>query len=116
MHDQLNAQIQKSLKPVTDLTTINVKTLETLAEKQKELFTSLFNTSQAFAEGAKTNTDVTNIIEAQKAYAQTLQDTIVAAAQDAFGVISEAQEKSGEILKEAVSDMQAQVAAATTPK
>lgn len=116
MYDQINEQLQKSLKPVTDLTQINVKTLETLAEKQKELFSSLLETSKTFAENAQGNTDVNNAIESQKAYAQTLQETIVAAAQDAYGVISEAQEKSGEILKEVVSEVQAQAAAATQQK
>ncbi len=116
MYDQITEQLQKTLKPVTDITNINVKTLETLAEKQTALFQTLLSTSTEFTKSATAQTDVNSAVEAQKAYAQNLQETILAAAQDAYGVISEAQEKSGEILQTVVADVQAQAAAATQQK
>lgn len=113
MYDQITEQLQKSLKPVTDLTNINVKTLETLAEKQQDLFKTLLDTSTAYTQNAASNSDVGAAIEAQKAYAQTLQDTIISAAQDAYGVIASAQEESSKILQNVVTEVQAQAAAAT---
>ncbi len=113
MYDQITEQLQKTLKPVTDLTNINVKTLEVLAEKQQNLFKTLLDSSTQFTQTAASNTDVNAAVEAQKAYAQTLQETIIAAAQDAYGVISSAQEESGKILQNVVTEVQAQAAAAT---
>ncbi len=112
MFDKVNEQIQKSLKPVTELASVNAKALEQLAQQQNELFTNLLNGGVAFAEGATEQKDANSLVEAQREYAKGLQETVVAAAKDAYAVISSAQEKSGEVLKTAIADAQANVAAA----
>ncbi len=109
MYDKLNEQLQQSIKPVTEIASINVKALETLAEKQGEFFKYLLDSSASFAETAKPGSDINGIVDAQKAYAEELQKRIVAAAEEAYGVITSAQEKSGEILKSVVADAQAQM-------
>lgn len=110
MFDKINEQIQKSLKPVTDLATVNAKALEQLAQQQNALFSSLLKDGVAFAEGASDQKDVKSLIEAQKNYAEGVQQKVVAAAKDAYEVISSAQEKAGEVLKTAVEDAQSTVA------
>lgn len=110
MLDKINEQIQQSIKPVTEIASINVKALETLAEKQGEFFKYIMESSQSFATGATPGGDMNAMVDAQKAYAEELQKRIVAAAEDAYSVISTAQAKSGEILKSVVADTQAQMA------
>ena len=112
MFDKVNEQIQKSLKPVTELASVNAKALEQLAKQQNALFTSLLNEGVAFTEGATETKDVKTLVEAQKQYAEGVQEKIVAAAKDAYEVISGAQERAGEVLKTTVEDAQATVTAA----
>lgn len=112
MFDQINEQIQKSLKPVTDLASLNAKILEQIATQQNALFTSLLNDGVSFSEGLSEKKDVNTLVEAQKAYAEGVQEKVVAAAKEAYDVISSAQEQAGEVLKTAVEEAQASVAAA----
>ncbi len=110
MYEKLNEQIQQSIKPVTEIATINVKALETLAEKQGEFFKYLLESSQSFATTAAPGGDINGVIGAQKAYAEELQKRIATAAEEAYGIITAAQEKSGAILQSVVTDAQAQMA------
>ncbi len=113
MLEQITEQLQKSMQPITEITNINVKALETLASSQQDLFKTLLEAGTAFAQNAGGQKDMESAVESQKAYAQSLQETIVAAAKNAFGVISAAQEQSGAILQNAVTEVQAQATAAT---
>ncbi len=109
MLDQITEQLQKSMQPITEITNINVKALETLASSQQDLFKTLLEAGTTFAQNPGAQQDM----EGAKAYAQNLQETIVAAAKNAYGVISAAQEQSGAILQNAVTEVQAQATAAT---
>ncbi len=110
MFDKVNEQIQKSLKPMTDLASVNASALQQLAEKQNALFSSLLNEGVAFAEGVSDKKDVNSLVEAQKAYMEGVQEKVVAAAKDAYEVLSSAQEQAGEVLKSAMDDVQSTVA------
>ena len=83
MFDKINEQIQKSLKPVTELASVNAKALEQWAQQQNTLFTSLLNAGVAFAEGVSEKKDVNSLVEAQKAYVEGVQEKVVAAAKAA---------------------------------
>lgn len=112
MLDQITEQLKKSMQPITEITNINVKALETLASSQQDLFKTLLEAGTAFSKNPGGQQDM----EGAKAYAQNLQETIVAAAKNAFGVISAAQEQSSAILQNAVTEVQAQATAAAAQK
>ena len=112
MFDKINEQIQKSLKPITELASLNAKALEQLAQQQSSLFTTLLNDGVALTESATEKQDVKSLVEAQKNYAQGVQEKIVAAAKDAYEVITSAQQKAGEVLKTATEEVQSSVATA----
>jgi phasin family protein len=107
MFDQMNEQIQKSMKPVTELASFNAKALEQLASQQNALFSTLLNDGVSFSQGLSEQKDVNTLVEAQKAYVEGIQEKVVAAAKEAYDVISSAQEKAGEVLKTAVEEAQA---------
>ncbi len=108
-------QFQNAFKPVNALVAVNAKALEQLAQQQTALFTGLLNDGVAYAESLSGQKDVAGIVESQKAYAEGVQEKVVAAAKDAYTVLNETQEKAGEVLKGAFAQAQ-EVATATAPK
>ncbi len=112
MFDKMNEQLQNSMKPVTDLANLNAKAFEQLATQQSTLFSTLMSGGMAFAQSSAEQKDVNTLMEAQKSYAQDVQETVLKAAKESYAVISETQEKSGELLKKAMEDAQATVAQA----
>ena len=84
MFDQLTQQFQNSFAPVNELVNVNVKAAEQLAQQQAALYNGMLN------EGVE---------HAQNPYAENVQEKVVAAAKDAYAVVTDAQEKAGELLK-----------------
>lgn len=100
MLDKMNEQFKASLKPVTELATLNMTTLQTLVEKQNALFTTLLANGASFAETAAQQKDAMSLAEAQKAYLASLQETITDSAKETYTLVSDAQQKAGEMMKE----------------
>lgn len=115
MFDKVAEQFQNSFKPVSDIVSVNAKAMEKLAQQQTSLFTGVLNDSVAYAEGLSGQKDVAGIVEAQKAYAEGVQEKMVSAAKDAYAVMTETQEKLGEVMKGAFAQAN-EVAAVATPK
>lgn len=109
MFDKMNEQMQNSLKPVTDLANLNAKAFEQLAQQQSNLFSALMTGGVAFAQSSAENKDLTSIVEAQKTYAQEVQETVVNAAKESHAIISQTQEQSGDLLKKVMQDAQSAV-------
>jgi phasin family protein len=99
MFDQFTEQFQNSFAPVNELVNVNVKAAEQLAQQQAALFTGMLNEGVAHAQNLATQKDVAAVVEAQKTYAENVQEKVVAAAKDAYSVVTDAQEKAGELLK-----------------
>ena len=116
MFDKVNDQFKESLKPVTELATLNMNTLQELAEKQNALFTTLLTNGVSFAETAGQQKDVTSLAEAQKAYLETLQETITESAKDTYTLVSEAQQKAGAMLKDMSEELSSKITEATAAK
>lgn len=112
MIEQINDQLKDSLKPVTELATLNMSVLQELAEKQNTLFTTLLSSGVAFAETAGQQKDVMSLAEAQKAYLETLQSTITESAKETYTLVNGAQEKAGVMIKELSEEMTAKMASA----
>lgn len=113
MVEQMNEQFKNSLKPVTDLATLNMSVLQQLAEKQNALFTTLLSSGVAFAETAGQQKDVVSLAEAQKAYLTTLQETITESAKETYTLVSGAQQKAGVMMKGLSEEMTSKMTAAT---
>lgn len=105
MFEQLNDQLKESMKPVTELATLNMSTLQDIAEKQNALFSSLLSDGMSFVETASKQKDVMSLAETQKAYIEGLQETVTEAAKESYEVITSAQKKATELIKEASEEM-----------
>ncbi len=116
MLDQMNEQLKETMKPVTELATLNMSTLQALAEKQNALFSSLLSGGVSFAESASQQKDVTSLAEAQKAYLEGLQQTVTEAAKETYTLVSGAQTKAGEMIKGMSEEMTAKMSAAAKAK
>ena len=112
MLEQMNEQLKESLKPVTELATLNMSTLQALAEKQNALFTTLLSSGVSFAETAGQQKDVMSLAEAQKAYLETLQETITESAKETYTLVSGAQQQAGAMIKEASEEISSKMTAA----
>ena len=112
MLDKINDQLKDSMKPVTELATLNMATLQELAEKQNALFSTLLSSGVAFAENASQQKDVTSLAEAQKEYLESLQATVTQAAKETYTLVSGAQAKAGEMIKGLSEEMTAKIQAA----
>ena len=112
MFEQMNEQFKESLKPVTELATLNMTTLQELAEKQNALFTTLLTNGVSFAETAGQQKDVTSLAEAQKAYLESLQETITESAKETYTLVSGAQQKAGAMLKDISEEVSSKMTAA----
>jgi len=99
MIDQMNEQLQASMKPVAELATLNMKALQDLATQQNTLFTTLLNDGVEFVQSASGQKDVMGLMDMQKSYVEGLQSKVTSAAQDAYAVISETQKSAGVIFK-----------------
>jgi hypothetical protein len=112
MLEQINEQFKNSLKPVTELATLNMSVLQELAEKQNALFTTLLSSGVAFAETAGQQKDVMSLAEAQKAYLATMQETITESAKETYTLVSGAQQKAGVMMKDISEEMTSKMTAA----
>lgn len=115
MFDKMNEQLTESLKPVTELATLNMTTLQTLVEKQNALFTTLLTNGVSFAENAGQQKDVTSLAEAQKAYLASLQETITESAKETYSLVSGVQQKAGAMMKDISEEAATKMKAAATP-
>jgi hypothetical protein len=116
MLDQMNEQLKETMKPVTELATLNMSTLQALAEKQNALFSTLLSGGVSFAESASQQKDVTSLAEAQKAYLEGLQQTVTEAAKETYALVSGAQTQATEMMKGMSEEMTAKMSAAAKAK
>lgn len=114
MLEQMNEQLKETMKPVTELATLNMATLQELAEKQNTLFSTLLNSGVAFAEKASQQKDITSLAEAQKEYLESLQETVTNAAKETYTLVSDTQTKAGEMIKGISEEMSAKISAAAS--
>lgn len=118
MFEKMVEQAQTAVKPMSDMFALNTEVMEKLAEKQATFFSDLMNDGVNYAKDLAEQKDVAGFYDLQKGYFESLQTKFVSTAKDSYTLISEAQEKTGEVLKEAFSDCipsMASMMPATTP-
>ena len=115
MFDKMTEQFQNAFKPVNELVAVNAAALEKLANQQTALFTGVLSEGVSCAEGMSSQQDITAVVEAQKSFAESVQEKVACAAKDAYVVMAETQEKVGELFTGAYNQAQ-EVAASVAPK
>lgn len=103
MFDKLLEQSQKAFKPANELMTLTTKAFEEAAEKQKTFFNDMVNDNLAFVKELSTQKDFSGVYQTQKTYLQSVQDKMVAASTEAYELMSNNQEKAGEVIKSAAT-------------
>lgn len=104
MFDQMNEQIQKSLKPLSELAAVNAKTIEQLAEKQTSLISSLINDGASFGNQISKQQDVGSVINAQKEFWEGVQKKLLDTGKESYELISNAQEKASDVFKSTIQE------------
>lgn len=104
MFEKMVEQAQSAVKPMSDVFALNTEVMEKLAEKQASFFSDLMNDGVTYAKDLAEQKDVAGFYDLQKGYFESLQTKFVSTAKDSYTLISEAQEKAGEMLKDAFGD------------
>ena len=112
MSDNFQDKLKDSMQPFAKMAEVNMTTLKEVVEKQNATFTKLMQDSTSFAEQAGKQTDINSFVEVQKAYLESLQSTLTESAKETQTIVTEAQQKVGEVLKE----MGEEVSSKFTPK
>ena len=99
MLEQMTEKFQTAMKPVTELATLNMNTMQQLAEKQNSLFSTLMSDGMSFVETASQQKDLMSLAEAQKAYLESMQEKMTESAKSSYTLITETQQKAGEMMK-----------------
>ena len=99
MYTEFTEQYKESLKPMTELMAINVKTLETLAEKQTSFFTGALSDSLAYTETMSSQTDLPGILQVQKEFSEDFQSKLIESSKEVYSIITDAQEQATEVMK-----------------
>jgi phasin family protein len=105
MFDKMNDQLKETLKPITELATLNLTLLQKLVEKQNGLFTTLLSSGVSFAESVSQQKDPTSFAEVQKSYFETLQATVTESAKETYNLVTGGQQKAGVVLKDVSEQM-----------
>ena len=105
MIEQFNEQFKNAMKPMTDLATLNMSTMQELAEKQNALYSSLLSEGMSYFEKASQQKDLMALAETQKTYMESVQSTMSEAAKSNYSILSDAQQKAGELMKGFTSDV-----------
>lgn len=99
MYTQFTAQVEDSVKPITELLKISVSATEQLARQQTEFFTAALNNNLAFTQSLLGQKEITGILNVQKEFGEDLQEKMVTATKEAYATVTEAQTKATEIMK-----------------
>lgn len=101
MYNKFFDQTQSAMKPFNELMTLNAKMVEQVAEKQKNLMQDMVNEGMSFAKELSSQKDYTGVFQAQKAYAECLQEKLIAASTEAYEMMTSNQEKVSEVFRSA---------------
>ncbi len=104
MYSQFTETFQNSMKPMTELMEINIKTLESLAEQQTSFFTSALSDSLAYTQDITSQSDMASILKVQKEYSEDFQDKFMSASKELYSTMVEAQDKVSTVMKTAFTE------------
>lgn len=103
MFEQFTEQFQSAMKPANNLMAVNIQAFEKLAQQNTSLLTEVVNDTMTFTKGLASQKDLNGFINAQKAFTEELQSKFASAAKDMYSVLTETQEQTADMYKEAFS-------------
>lgn len=115
MYSQFTETFQNSMKPMTELLEINIKTLESLAEQQTSFFTSALSDSLAYTQDITSQSDLASILKVQKEYSEDFQDKFMSASKELYSTMVEAQDKVSAVMKTAFTEAKEMATELATP-
>ena len=99
MYEKMFEQAQSSMKPLSDLMTLNAQIIQSAAEKQTAFLKDVVNDSMAFAKELSSQKDYSGVYQTQKAYMESLQEKWIAASSEAYETFTSSQEKVGDLFR-----------------
>lgn len=100
MFEKMVEQAQQAFKPMSDVFALNTEVMEKLAEKQASFFSDVMNDGLSYAKDLADQKDLAGFYELQKSYAEGFQSKMMSTAKDSYGLLTDAQEKTGDMLKD----------------
>ncbi|TQV66138.1 phasin family protein [Exilibacterium tricleocarpae] len=105
MFEKFVEQTQSAFKPMSEIMALNVKAMEQLVDKQSTLLTGVMNDGVTYAKDVVAQKDIAGVYQAQKNYMEGVQEKMVSVTKDVYSVMTEAQEKMGDVMKGAVTEV-----------
>lgn len=99
MYEKIFEQAQSSMKPLTELMTLNAQIMQEAAEKQTAFFKDIVSDSMIFAKELSSQKDYSGVYQTQKAYMESLQEKWIAASSEAYETFTSSQEKVGDLFR-----------------
>ncbi len=99
MYEKIFEQAQSSMKPLTELMTLNAQIMQEAAEKQTAFFKDIVSDSMTFAKELSSQKDYSGVYQTQKAYMESLQEKWIAASSEAYETFTSSQEKVGDLFR-----------------
>ena len=99
MYEKIFEQAQSSMKPLTELMTLNAQIMQEAAEKQTAFFKDIVSDSMTFAKELSSQKDYSGVYQTQKAYMEGLQEKWIAASSEAYETFTSSQEKVGDLFR-----------------
>ncbi|MBK8972443.1 MAG: phasin family protein [Hahellaceae bacterium] len=106
MFEKVSEQLQKMGQPMGELFTLGTETVKKVTETNANLIKGLLDDSLDFAREATNSSKPNEFADLQKAYLESVQESVGAAAQSVFGDLSNTQEKAAEFVKSATEQAQ----------
>lgn len=103
MYEKFYEQAESMFKPMSAILSANLEVLDALRIKQTDLINNMVADGVELARELAGNTSADAIYSAQKSYWESVQDKLSANARDSFELLSETQEKVGDMLQESFS-------------
>ena len=103
MFEKIIESGKNGFKPVSDIMSINAKAIEKLASQQGSFVTSVLSDGMKQAKELTSIRDVTGFVEAQKTYAEGMQQKVVENARQTLELMSDTRASATSIVESAFS-------------
>ena len=103
MFDFFSDRNLNTLKPLSDMVSINAKVLETVAQKQTTLYTDLLQDSVQYVKGLSEQSDLAGVVDTNKSFAEKTQEKLILAAKDMYAIVTDSQQEAGSLMKDTLT-------------
>ena len=105
MFESMITRVQTASKPLNALMAVNVEATEKIVGKQAELFTGLLREGLAFSQNVSEQVGFSGIFASGKNSLSKANDHVLSVSKDIYDVMTETQEKTGEVMRESFATM-----------